>query len=296
MKLGLNAARGQEMAILSFPVPATLKAGENYTFRFRATADTLAPLIVTVPSAKAATPGVTPGADGKSSPADSWAQHDANGQIGVGNATREISFRYTPDQVQDDKIQFFWDKAALDNPAQWTFSEFSLVPAGQPAPATDAAPVAAAKDDDSAPFPATFWYPPYADSQPAWRNGALTVDLDEPKNKGKKMAVVTLKLPADLEKDADYRVSFDALSSAGGALVVQVPEPAAKGDKEGDKFAPRGDWQLHFPGNNKKRSIVFVNRPQLTAGGEQITLYWGDDSLAQGGTWTLSNFEFKKMD
>ncbi len=86
---------------------------------------------------------------------------------------------------------------------------------------------------------------------------------------------------------------FDALSSAGGALIIQVPEPDAKGAREGDKFAARGDWQLHFPGLVEKRSIVFVNRPSITVGGEQLTLFWDEDSIKAGGTWTLSNFEFQ---
>ena len=287
LALDLGAAQGKEMAVLSFSVPDTLKAGDNYTFRFVAQASQIAPLIVLVPQAKA---GAAPDADGKIAPADSWAQHDGSGQINVGDATRAITFRYTPDQVKDRSIQFFWDKASLETPAQWTFSNFSIVPAGQAAPAT-----ISIKSDDSQPFPANFWYPPYADVQPIWREGAVTIDLDAPKNKGQKMAVLTFKLPADLEQDADYRISFNARSSAGGALVIQVPEPDAKGDKEGDKFRARGDWQLHFPGDDKKRSIAFVNRPQLTAGGAQITLYWGEDALANGGTWTLSGFEFAKM-
>ena len=291
LKLDLNTAQGKEMAVLSFDVPATLKAGENYIFRFDAKANKVAPLIVLVPSSKE---GAAPDADGKTAPADSWAQHDGSGQINAGDTTREIAFRYTPDKVKENKIQFFWDKAALAEAPQWTFSDFAIVPAGA-APAAKVAAMPVAKDDGSAPFPSTFWYPPYADVQPTWQNGALTIDMNVPKSKGKKMAALTLKLPADMEKDADYRISFDAYSSAGGPMVIQVPEPDAKGNKEGDKFVARGDWQLQFPGATKDRSIVFVNRPQLTAGGAQITLYWGEDAVSNGGTWKLNNFKLEKM-
>ena len=294
LRLDLAAAKGKEMAILSFSLPKTIKAGESYTLRFLAKSSETASLIVLVPQAKA---GATPDAGATSAPADSWAQHDRSGQINAASAMREITFRYTPVKVKENKIQFFWDKAGLENPAQWTFSDFSLVPAAQAAPA--AQPTAAQKTSlvwsKEAPFPANFWYPPYADVQPRWDNGAITVNLDEPKNKGQKQAALTLKLPADMEQDADYRIRFDAVSSVGGPMIIQVPEPDARGDKQEGKFVARGDWQMQSSGNSKKRSVVFVNRPQLTVGGAQITLYWGEEAISNGGTWKLSHFELTKM-
>lgn len=284
LELDLGVAAGKPMAVLEIALPAGMKTGERYRFRFEAASNPGAPLIVNAPEPDPDKAGK----DGKQAARSFWAMHGAKAKM------RDIVFTYDPDKADGgDKLVFFWNGDSVKKAPKWTFSNFTLTPAkdGENGEKAPVAMNAKSEPGEKGPFDVNFWYPPYAKSQPKWKNGEITVDLKGAA--GKPMAVLEIALPEDLEKDADYVFKMTVNASSPSPLTVLVPEPNPKGDKDGDKFKPRGDWAMQRPGPNE-RVIEFVYRPDMVTSGSKIQLFWNEQQVKSGASFTLSKMSLEK--
>ena len=285
LEVDLAAAKGKPMAVLEIALPDGLKTGERYRFTFEASANPGAPLIVNAPDPDPAKAGK----DGKQAARSFWAMHGGKAK------KRDVVFTYNPDKADlGDKLVFFWNGDSVNKAPKWSFSNFSLALAkdgeeGEKAPvAMNKAPKA---PGEKGPFEVNFWYPPYARTQPGWKDGAITVDLKQAA--GKPMAVLEIELPEGMEKDTDYIFKATVNANAPGPLIILVPDPDPKSDKEGEKYKPRGDWAMQRAGATE-RIVEFVYRPDLVTSGSKIQFFWNKDQVSAGNSFTFSKMSVEK--
>jgi hypothetical protein len=113
----LATAAGTAMAVLSIP-SGTLTAGTTYDLRFEVSPDAAGDLIVVVPQAAA---GGEKADSGKPRNLGLWGTHVAGAW-----SERASTFVYDPAVDMPDKIQVFWDAAAIATKNRWKFRNFSL--------------------------------------------------------------------------------------------------------------------------------------------------------------------------
>lgn len=114
--LDLKKAAGKDLAVFEIELPAGMEPGVEYLLTFKAKSVPNCDLIVLVPEAD---PEGKKTPDGNPSAKSDWGMH--NGQP----KQRSIEFIYDP-KVEQQKIQFYWNKQHLAKKGVFTFSDFSL--------------------------------------------------------------------------------------------------------------------------------------------------------------------------